>query len=237
METLERPQRFFDEQFDKLVSQFEPHGLKPADLTDLNNWQKIATLTNDVVTPANALDAAAFATSIYGINNLDSWKGIATACGSFIADFFYGKIARATGTQSSLGEAIDAGGDKIKLAFALYKTWQLDLAPKNLITCVALLNGMNTGLTAVDRVTNKQPVLHASWLGKRAIFMEQWGIGLHIVGSKVKQANPERAGVIKAAGTILGYAGVFMGGLATADYGATLWEARKHAKQQWRNRK
>lgn len=197
---------------------------------ELNNWQKLAGATNDIVTPANMIDAVAFGVGVYGIRNLDSWKGIGFACSGFMADFVDGKVARATGTQSELGEAIDAGGDKVKLAYALYKLWELDLAPKPLLIAVGLQNGINVALTAVDRSANKPPVLHPSGLGKKAIFIEQWGLGLHVIGTEVAKKNEKRGKALRTAGTVLTTAGVVIGAAATSGYVATLRNAKRASK-------
>ena len=120
---LERPEvleqsvydRYFFDIVNSLVSDLPPEEVEQ------NVWQQLQHATNDVITPANVLDAAAFGLSLYGIKNLDSWKGIGASALSFSADLFDGKLARATGTSSALGEAVDAGGDKVKLALALYQ--------------------------------------------------------------------------------------------------------------------
>lgn len=197
---------------------------------ELNGWQKLSEATHGIGTPANALDTVAFAGGIYGINHLDSWKGIAIACSSFMADFVDGKIARATGTQSELGEAIDAGGDKVKLAYALYKMWQLELAPRPLLVAVAVQNGLNVGLTAIDRSANDKPVIHPSQFGKKAIFMEQWGLGLHVIGSELAKTNEKRGKAVKTAGTVLTLAGVAVGVAATTGYTKLLLSSRKKRK-------
>lgn len=202
------------------------------DQDQLTAFQHIANLTHHVVTPANAIDALSFVGAMYGLRELESWKGILISGASFMADYVDGIVARATGTQSELGEAVDAVGDKLKLALGLYTIWQHDLAPKQLLTSVAVLHGINTAVTATDRLIHDKPVMHATWLGKRAIFMEQWGIGLHVIGSKISQTSYEKGSAIKAAGTALGYIGVGLGVLAGADYAATLWESRKTARNQ-----
>lgn len=223
METLERS---VDQQFWNIVAELENTGFEPSDLLNLNNWQRISEATNHVVTPANAIDAVAFAGAMYGLNELDSWKGIMTTCASFMADFVDGKVARATGTQSALGEAVDVTGDKIKLAFGLYKIWKLGLAPKPLILTIAAQNGINVALTAVDRSVNKQdPLIHPSQFGKKAIFMQQWALGLHVIGSEVSKQNEKRGRMMKLAGNVLGAAGVVVGAAATAGYAKILFSS------------
>lgn len=217
-----------DEEFHKLVAPLTRHISEDT----LNNWQRVAQATNNIVTPANALDVAGFAGSMYGLANLDSWRGIIVGSAGFATDYFDGKVARGTGTASPLGEAIDAAGDKVKLAFALYQIWKLDLAPKWLVGAVAVQNGANIALTATDRIMNSEPVLHPSQNGKRAIFIEQLGLGMHIVGSEVSKTNARKGRFIKAAGTIVSLAGVGIGGVATAGYTSTLFSTLSNSRHK-----
>jgi phosphatidylglycerophosphate synthase len=233
METLIDDQQQIDTMFLRLVSPLIKDRREEF-VAGMNNWQILARATNDYVTPANAFDAVGFAASMYGIYNLDSWKGIAAAAGGFMTDVFDGKIARGTGTATDKGEIVDATGDKIKLAFALAQIWRLDLAPKWLIGAVLVQNSANVVMTAADRRLNKkEPVLHASIFGKRAMFLEQWGLGLHVIGSEVQKKNERRGRYIKAAGTIVGLAGLGLGGAASFGYARTLLASRKdHSKQK-----
>jgi len=212
-------QSLIEEKFWGIVTPFaEEFGFAAVLSEELNTWQKVAHATNDVVTPANLIDVAGFATSMYGLSNIDSWRGIIAAASGLMTDVLDGKVARATGTQSPLGEAIDAGGDKVKLAYAVYKLWQLDLAPRPLIATIAAQNGLNAVLTAIDRKTNEKPVLHPSQFGKKALFIEQFGLGLHVIGSELAKTNAKRGRAVKFAGTVIGAAGVVVGGVASAGY-------------------
>ena len=222
LQTVEKDQNFYDKAFWSMVGTlgFTPeYSLIPPDTDDPKMWQKISDATGTVVTPANAIDLLCFAGAKYGIDNLDSWKGIGIAAVSFLGDLVDGKVARATGTQSELGEALDAAGDKIKLAYALVKIWQMDLAPKPLLVAVALQNGLNAGLTLADQALHKEnPAIHASWFGKRAIFLQQTGIGLHVIGSQLEKEERSTAKTVKLTGNVLGYTGVAVGTVASGDY-------------------
>jgi phosphatidylglycerophosphate synthase len=229
METLQ-DQETVDRQFFELVAPLMKLTSEESEEVK-NGWQVVAEATNYIVTPANAIDVVGFAASMYGIYNLDSWKGIIAAGSGFMTDVIDGKVARKTKTASPLGEAIDAGGDKVKLAFALLQIWRLDLAPKSLVLAIAAQNAANVGLTAVDQVVNKdEPVMHPSKLGKRAIFIEQWGLGIHVIGSEVAKNNDKRGRYIKAAGSVIGYAGVILGVGSTAGYTSTLVSSSKSKK-------
>ena len=189
---------------------------------NLNVWQEVAEATNDIVTPGNVLDVVGFGASIYGLRKLDSWKGIVATATGFMTDVVDGKVARTTKTQSPLGEAVDAAGDKVKLAMALYKIWDLDLAPKLLLSAVAIQNATNVALVAVDRMRHGEPQLHSSSHGKKAMFLEQWGLGLHVISSQVYKTNERRGYLIKRAATLLTLAGLTYGIAATIGYAQTL---------------
>lgn len=196
-----------------------------------NVWQKISDATGTVVTPANLLDAAGFAGAKYGIENLDSWQGIIVAASSFLADVADGKIARATHTSSELGETVDAAGDKVKLAYALYEIHRLKLAPKALLGAVALQNSLNVAMTAADQLHNgRDHVLHSSWFGKRAIFLQQVGLGLHVVAAQMERDDTPRSRRVRQIANVLGWSGVGLGIAASAGYGNRLLGSRKTKK-------
>ena len=160
------------------------------ELTDNpNNWQLIARTTKGIVTPANAIDTVAIAGAKYGIDHLDSTKGRLITALSFTTDFFDGRIARATGTQSPLGEAVDAGGDKLKLAYGAVKLWRAGLVDKPLLTAVVAQNTANAGLTLADRKLNQKPAIHPTKIGKLSFFAQELGIELKISVVEVTLVN------------------------------------------------
>lgn len=190
--------------------------------------QSTAKATHGVVTPSNLIDAYAFKKCVEGLDNLDTWSGIFKACGSLMADLIDGPIARVTDTSSSVGEGVDAVGDKIKLVYALKKIHELELAPNYLILGVLLQNGLNVGLTVADKMTNKNnSVIHASWAGKRAIFLQQWGLGLHVIGSRLEKDGNKRAHSVQKLGTFVTCAGLGMGGIATGGYTRAFIKSRR----------
>lgn len=188
--------------------------------------QAVAEKTHGVLTPANAVSAAGIIGAFYGIKRLNTPVGVAISGISFLADFADGKIARATNTSSEFGEALDATGDKIKLGYALCKMWELDLAPKPLMTAVALQNSANAVMTVVDKVQHgEDSVLHASWLGKRAIFMQQAGLGAHVISSHMPISEKGRSRV-ELAGTVTALCGIGLGIAASTGYARRLKAAK-----------
>lgn len=202
-----------------------------APLTEPNAWQRVSDATGTVITPANLIDAAGFVGAKYGIDHFDSWQGIFAAAASFLSDVVDGRVARATGTASPLGEAIDAAGDKAKLAYALYKMDRLQLAPRKLLGAVALQNGCNAILTTADQVVHKDGhVLHPSWFGKRAMFLQQTGVGLHVIAAQMENDTLPRSRQVRAVANILGWGGVALGAVATADYSKRFFGSLRRPK-------
>jgi phosphatidylglycerophosphate synthase len=197
-----------------------------------NVFQRISDATNTIVTPANVLDAAAFAVAVDGIRRHDTWSGIAKSGAGYIADMLDGKIARATGTQSPLGEAIDAGGDKLKLAFALTSLWRSERVPRPLLAAVAVQNAANAAIALYDRQINDPPLMHSSNEGKQTFAMQEFGIGLHVIGAKLEESRPSAGRALKAAGNIMGWAGVIRGTIRTTPaYWRTVQDSRTNTVQ------
>lgn len=196
-----------------------------------NVWQRVSDATGTVVTPANIIDTVGLAGAKYGIDHFDSWPGIFAAAASFLSDVVDGRIARATDTASPLGEAIDAAGDKAKLAYALYKIDQLQLAPRKLLGAVALQNSCNAVLTTADQVVHKdEHVLHPSWFGKRAMFLQQTGVGLHVIAAQMEKDAMPRGRQVRSVANVVGWSGVALGVVATADYGKRFFGSLRKPK-------
>lgn len=186
---------------------------------EFNRWQQLSEATGTVVTPANIIDAMGFIGAKYGIDRIDTPRGAAIVALSYGADVIDGKVARATGTESKLGEAVDAAGDKVKLAYGLVQVWRKGLASKPLLTAVAVQNVANSALTLADqRINGKEPVIHSSYLGKRSFFMQELGVGLSIAGTQIRDRGFGFGEKIRKTGNFIGFAGVAVGTVATAGY-------------------
>jgi hypothetical protein len=58
---------------------------------------------------------------------------------------------------------------------------------------------------------NEEPNVHPSVPGKRTIAAQEFGLGMHVIGSKIAEKAPRTGKAIKAAGSLLGWAGVVKG--------------------------
>ncbi len=183
-------------------------------------FQRVAQATNGIVTPANAVDAAAFGIAMHAAPHLDEWGGIGEAFVAYGADFVDGKIARATGTSSEVGAGVDAVGDKIKLGWAMVHIARNNQADRDLLLGIAAQNVANAMVTAYDRRRNTEPTITAAQsLGKRAMFGQAASIGIQVIGTKVAQSHPALGNRIRRAGRYTGFATLATFGVAsTIDY-------------------
>lgn len=194
-----------------------------------NNWQKLSEATNSIVTPANIIDAVGFIGAKYGMDRIDTPKGALITVASYGADVIDGKIARATGTQSELGEIIDATGDKIKLGYGIYTIWQKSLADKPLLALIATQNIINASLALTDRKINgKNQAIHPSVIGKRGFFLQQVGLGTNILGKKMDEKGYDTGETIKRLGNVIGFTGVALGSIASVGYFRMLKKSSKN---------
>lgn len=181
-------------------------------------WQKVADATNDVVTPANAIDVAAMGMAIHAAPRLNTWGGIIEGAAAYMADVVDGRVARATGTTSDLGAKIDPIGDKIKVAYGVWHIWRSNLASRSLLAVVAAQNVANAAITVYDQTKNADH-LKVSDDGKKAMFTQAWGIGLQVIGNKVREVHEPTGKALKAAGAIIGWSGfAFYGVPSTMQY-------------------
>jgi hypothetical protein len=96
---------------------------------------------------------------------------------------------------------------------------------------VAVQNSCNTALTTADQVRHGQNhVLHASWFGKRAMFLQQMGVGLHVIAAQMEKDQRPRSRQVRLAANVLGWSGVALGVGATAGYTHQLITAVRRKK-------
>lgn len=187
-----------------------------------NVFQRVAEATNGIVTPANAIDVAAFALAMESASKLDSWRGIASMAVAYTADLADGAVARATGTVSELGAGVDAVGDKVKTAYVGYHIARQGLANYDLLTAVAAYNMATAGATIYDRLAHDKPEVETTIPGKRAVFAGSLGLGLQIIGNKVAETDERKGRALKLAGAGIGYGGLaYYGAKAIRDYWRT----------------
>ena len=200
---------------------------KKADWEDISNenrniWQHIAASSKGVLTPANVISVLGAALVGLGLwyiytDNV-GWGFIYIAIGR-LADILDGAVAQATGTKSSVGEAIDAGLDKAIIIAALIVFFITGTIPLLAAILIALRNIINMTLGLLGKAHKK--AMHPSRAGKLAASAEWTAILLFIIAGIFDAQNWTAA---QATTFIAGYVALglalLLGLVAMKDYGA-----------------
>lgn len=155
-----------------------------------NGWQRIASITRGLITPANAV-------SLYGAKKvkegLDDIKQGNILAGSLtvgigrLADIADGTVADLTGTKSPVGEAVDATLDKLTVAAAIPILVQSEVISKEFATFTVAQNLANTALTGVAKAKGNE--IHSTWAGKRSVGFLWGAIGLKGLAKAVREGE------------------------------------------------
>lgn len=181
--------------------------------------QRVSDATGGIITPANLLDTKAMHMAWEGSRDLETWNGIGKTALAYLIDAGDGALANWTGTRTQAGKFFDHIGDKVKLGFTIPRIWRSDLAPKSLLTAVAVQNAANAGISIYDRTVNDEPQITEATTGRRVIAASCGGIGLNVIGHKVQETRPKLGRTIRFAGSIMGWSGVAFGfAKTTPDY-------------------
>ena len=90
--------------------------------TERNSWQRLAARSHGWLAPANGLTLVGFGLVLGGSGYIFAhayWWGLMLMLGGRLLDIADGWVAERTGTKSPLGEALDAGLDKVGGILAL----------------------------------------------------------------------------------------------------------------------
>lgn len=134
---------------------------------DRNMWQRIAAKTNGWLAPAMSVTAAGNVAAFAGIEQAcvgNTTQGAVLFGVGRVFDFIDGKVARATGTSSSKGEAFDVGFDKLQIigglaALSITEVYPLEASLPKI--------GTQLAITAVGAVAAGRGIdIHPGWKGK-----------------------------------------------------------------------
>jgi phosphatidylglycerophosphate synthase len=137
-----------------------------------NVWQRTAAKTKGYAAPANVVSVVGLLLVLEGLSVLASgnfWRGIVLLAFGRVADVLDGYVADKTGTKSPLGEALDAGFDKIAALAALFLFMKNGLLPAVPGALIALQMLSNVALTLF--AWSRQRKLHPNLSGKLAATM------------------------------------------------------------------
>lgn len=153
-------------------------GIKAGQLTF---WQRIARHTNGYITPGNIISLMGLCLVLYGLlvftQQQYAYSFVLVGLGR-LADVLDGMVAHRTGTKSPLGEALDAGIDKIELVAAVAALAAAQAIPLGLLAVVVAINVCIALVSTLARL--RRVALHPVRTGKLATFMLWISLGLYI---------------------------------------------------------
>lgn len=142
---------------------------------DRNAWQRVAAETRGIVTLGNALTLLGTLVTINGIHDVRTGKkaqGALKIVTGAVLDRADGTGADMTGTKSPLGEAVDAGADKVLIAYALGTLAADEHMPRGSALAIGAQNTATTAIAVMAKWCGR--TIHPGWPGK-------WGIGIQKV--------------------------------------------------------
>lgn len=138
------------------------------------SWQRLAAHTHGFVTPGNLVTICGVLLSFVGIgflyNERYGWGFILLVLGRF-ADIIDGFVADRTKTKSRVGEALDAGFDKVVAVAAIVVFLWKDVVPFVPLIILLVISMCNVGLGAVAKLRRR--IIHPTQAGKYAALL-QW---------------------------------------------------------------
>lgn len=153
-----------------------------SDQAQHNKWQRLAARTGGIVTPGNAASAGGICLVGVGLVHVHAeelWTGLILVSTGRLCDVLDGIIAERTGTKSPLGEAVDAGLDKIAVLATLIVFAIAKVMPWPLALIIGLQNGATSALALAAK--GQKRTIHPAATGKIGTTIE-WvallGLGL-----------------------------------------------------------
>lgn len=183
-----------------------------------NMWQRLASATKGIVTWANVVTVAGFALLVAGLVLLAQehyWPGFWVLLVSRLCDVADGWLAELTGTKSPLGEALDAGFDKLSVLLALIILPAASIVPLWAVVALVLPHLAIAGVSAAALRHGKR--LHPSGVGKVSMALLWFSLGGFVL---IKTLDMENAGALVAVVYALVASSVVTGLYAARGYAA-----------------
>ncbi len=157
---------------------------------DWNNWQKIASATNSLITPGNIVSGTSFGLLKYGLKQVEQgnqWRGLSIIIGSKVGDLIDGFVADKTGTKSPIGAVVDQTTDKLSLLTTFPTIKKMELVPNSVLYPIMAQNSLNVYIAAKSQL-GKVKMKGSSKEGK-ITQVSQWStMGLFAL-SKMTEGN------------------------------------------------
>jgi phosphatidylglycerophosphate synthase len=188
--------------------------------TERSAIQKIAAKSKGIATPGNLVSLAGLLLTHSGLKDIKNSEysfGTAKIALGRALDVVDGYVADKTKTKSSVGEAVDAGVDKLLIADALYTLRQKDVIPSAVIVTFGIQNAVNTVATGVAKVRGIE--IHSSREGKLTTAMQWAAIGGYCLDAALStHRTQEDTGILNASADIVAVAASSLGSYVNADY-------------------
>ncbi len=183
-------------------------------------WQRIAARTYGIVTPGNAVTAMGTGLTLHGISLLadgSAKSGLLSITAGRLADVMDGMLAHATHTKSPLGEALDAGFDKVQTAAALIVLTREGIVPPPATAALAVGQAAIFGLSAIAK--NRGHEIHPSLCGKYAMGLG-WGAIVGFAGANMAdlEGHQELADGLQLVASAAALGALGLSARATLDY-------------------
>lgn len=137
-------------------------------------WQRIAAATHGFVTPGNVITTLGLLLSslgLYVLWNRRFASGLCLLLAGRLLDIIDGLVADRTKTKSHVGEALDAGFDKVVAVAAIVVFLTKGFVPQFPLAVILVVSLCNVGFGAVAKL-RRRPI-HPTQTGKYAAFL-QW---------------------------------------------------------------
>jgi phosphatidylglycerophosphate synthase len=170
---------------------------------DQNFWQRLALRTRGIITPANAVTLIGLFLSVIGIMEIYAGHlvfGIVLLAVGRAFDVLDGLVAKATRTKSQVGEALDAGSDKIIAILILVVFAAKEIIPIVPLIVVLAYNALSAGCGIAAKLRGRE--LHSSISGKRATFVLWLALLSFVAAQAVSNSSVFIADVLRAGGYI-----------------------------------
>jgi phosphatidylglycerophosphate synthase len=143
-----------------------------------NLWQRLAASTKGVVTWGNLLTFVGFVLVVVGLVALIQqryWLGTWILFVSRLCDIADGWVAELTGTKSPLGEALDAGFDKISVLLTVVVLLVCSIIPVWVVLALVAPHLVIAGIAV--KAIRRGRRLHPSGLGKISMTLGWFTLG------------------------------------------------------------
>jgi len=183
--------------------------------------QSVAAKTNGLLTPANVITVAGTALVLDGLRDVhnDNYVSGTVKIGvGRVCDYVDGWVSARQGTLGPVGEALDAGVDKLQMAAALGVLTKKAVIPPLAAGVMGVQNALNAGITLSAKAKNRE--IHTTAEGKLATAGQWLAIGSYVVAATARSYGHESvAQKFRVTGNVLtAMSTIGFGAKATFDY-------------------